>query len=148
MKILIFGGRDFSSIPVSTILLDKAFQRFKLPFSDKEGVSFIHGAAGGADTTLNLVVRFNGFESKAVPALWDDLDAKPCRIKYNRFGKPYNALAGMNRNTIMVNECDIAIGVWDGMSTGTADSKYKLRAAQKPTLMFDYDGNLIEEFYL
>ena len=148
MKILIFGGRDFFDVTVSTIVLDKAFQRFKLPFNDKESVLFIHGDADGADTTLKRVAEHNGFKSKAYPALWDDLDAKPCRIKYNRFGKPYNALAGMNRNTIMVNECDIAIGVWDGMSTGTADSRNKLRAAQKPTLMFDYDGNLIEEFYL
>lgn len=42
-----------------------------------------------------------GVPIDAYPADWDNIDAMPCRIKL-RNGKPYNALAGFNRNLRMI----------------------------------------------
>jgi len=36
------------------------------------------------------------------PADWDNIDAMPCRIEINARGRPYNKLAGMNRNHRML----------------------------------------------
>jgi len=52
---------------------------------------------------------------------WDDLTTEPCKIKYNKFGKPYNALAGFSRNQTIVDNSDFIIAFTNG-SSGTADT--------------------------
>lgn len=40
------------------------------------------------------------------PSKWDDLDVPGARIKYTKYGKPYNANAGFTRNTDIARESD------------------------------------------
>ena len=82
------------------------------------------GCAAGADSLAIEYAERNDIPCIEVKAKWDDLDARPYRIKYNNNGKPYNALAGYNRNEKMatiLSECKnpYAFIFWDGKSHGT-----------------------------
>ena len=57
------------------------------------------------------------------PAKWDDLEAPNARIKYNKYGKPYNALAGFARNIDIAKKSDILIAcVAKDRKGGTEDT--------------------------
>lgn len=148
MMILLFGGRDFFDENAAADVMNKAFEVLGLSHDDKD-ITFIHGAAKGADTVLSNIVSYGGFKAHPMAAQWDDLietPDNPVRVKINSRGYKYNVLAGMNRNTKMVNVCDTAIGVWDGVSPGTKDSRDKVSRQGKPLLMFDYEGKLVETY--
>jgi hypothetical protein len=66
------------------------------------------------------------------------LEAEPCKIKINKLGKEYNCLAGFNRNTIIVMNCDVCAAFWDGKSPGTRDSLYKCDKYGKPKKIIRY----------
>ena len=50
---------------------------------------------------------------------WDDVDAPGAVVKTNSYGKPYNAMAGMHRNTVMAKRCTHVMAFWNGTSPGT-----------------------------
>ena len=143
MKVMLFGGRDFTDLSVAARILNSVLKKspmFVEAFARGE-VEFIHGDANGADKTLGEVVEFSTMKTcTTYPADWNNLKVKPCIIGTNKYGNQYNKLAGMNRNTTMVDECDMAIGVWDGVSNGTRDSITKLKKANKPLYLFNYEG--------
>ena len=57
------------------------------------------------------------------PAKWDDLDVPGARIKYNKYGKPYNANAGFARDTDIARESDKLIAcVAANRKGGTEDT--------------------------
>ena len=92
MKILITGGRDYTNI-------DKI--REVLSEYRNEKVTFIHGAARGADTLGGIVAKELGFEIKIFPAEWD---------KYGR-------AAGVKRNITMLDEKpDIVLAFHEDLS--------------------------------
>lgn len=52
------------------------------------------------------------------PPKWDDLDVPGARIKYNKWGKPYNANAGFTRNTDVARKSDELIACVAPYRTG------------------------------
>jgi hypothetical protein len=57
------------------------------------------------------------------PPKWDDLKVPNARIKYNKWGKPYNAKAGFDRDTDIARESDILIAcVAKDRKGGTEDT--------------------------
>jgi hypothetical protein len=96
--------------------------------------TIVSGKAKGADTigeryAIQNNLQFIGFEAK-----WEDFN-EPCLIKYRTDGKKYNALAGFNRNTTIVNEVDGLIAAWDNKSPGTGDTIEKARNKSKSGLL-------------
>jgi hypothetical protein len=59
---------------------------------------------------------------KKMPAEWKNFSA-PVLVRTNRFGKPFNALAGFRRNAAMAAYAinGQAVLLWDGRSPGTAE---------------------------
>ena len=60
----------------------------------------------GGDRFAVIIVEKYQTPKLWFPAKWDDLDAPGARIKYNIYGKPYNATAGFIRNTDIARESD------------------------------------------
>lgn len=50
-------------------------------------------------------------------------------IKHKAYNKPYNALAGYNRNGEIVANSDYIIAFWDGKSKGTGNTIYRANKA-------------------
>ena len=115
-KVLIAGGRDFNNYE----LLKQKCNEFLKDIKDE--IVIISGKANGADTLGEQYAKENGYEIEEYPAQWNDLTAEPCKIKHNRYGKPYNALAGFNRNKLMVDSANLVIAFWDNKSNGTRDT--------------------------
>jgi len=124
MKVAVIGSRTFNDYKRLKRILDL------YPIS-----KIISGNASGADTLGEKYADKKGIKKDIYPAKWDDLTTEPCIIKTNKYGKQYNALAGHNRNTDIINNCDMIIAFWDKKSKGTKDSLDKAQAQKKTTLI-------------
>jgi hypothetical protein len=125
MRIIIAGGRTFNDFLFLKTEVIKVFKQLKLEYPDtkKEDIEIISGCANGADKNGELFAEQYNFKVARFPAAWDDLNASPCLIKTNSYGKRYNSLAGRNRNLKMAEyakqDNGILIAFWDGKSPGT-----------------------------
>lgn len=105
MKVIVAGGRHESLTEEDKqYLLDKV----------KEGTitELVCGMAIGIDMDAYNLLR-PLVPVHPYPALWDDLTAEPCLVKYNKYGQAYNACAGNNRNLLMAQNAEGLI-VFDG----------------------------------
>jgi len=124
MKVAVIGSRTFNDYNRLKKILDL------YPIN-----KIISGKALGADTLGERYADKNGIQKEIYEALWDDLTAEPCLIKTNKNGKQYNALAGFNRNTDIIKNCNMVVAFWDGLSTGTKDSLDKAQELRTTTLI-------------
>lgn len=115
-NVFIFGGRNFNNYELLKQKCDEILKDIK------DDVTIISGCATGADSLGERYAKEKGYNIELHPAKWNNLETTPCKIKYNKYGKAYNCLAGMNRNKDMANIADIGIAFWDGKSSGTANS--------------------------
>lgn len=114
MKVIVAGGRYYNLTEE-----DKKYLLSKV--KDETITTLICGMASGVDIqTYNLLKEVVPCEE--YPALWDDLSVIPCNIKYTKQRKPYNSLAGPNRNAKMAENAEAVILFPGG--TGT-DNMYK-----------------------
>lgn len=95
MRIAVTGGRNYHDRARVEETLNRIHAATPLDV-------LIHGDASGADSLARDWAVRNGVRHDPYPAAWDDLDAVPCRIKIGRNRRPYNALAGFNRNIRML----------------------------------------------
>ena len=125
MKYAVIGGRDFDNYELLKSTLDK--------YDDIEYI--VSGRAKGADQLGELYAKENDIPTIIHKANWKDM-SEPCITKYNGFGV-YNALAGFNRNTLIIEDCDIIIAFWNG-SKGTKDSINKAKKMNKEIIIISY----------
>ena len=78
----------------------------------------ISGTAKGVDTLGEQVAKNYGIPVKRYPADWRNLDVPGVVVKHNIYGA-YNAIAGHQRNTLMAENADALVAIWDGKSKGT-----------------------------
>ena len=126
MKLIIAGTRTFDDYNLLKTKLNILLKNVD------EEIVIVSGKASGADTLGEDYAKEKGYEILPFPAKWLDLSVTPCKIKYNKKGEPYNALAGFNRNEEMAKIADACVCFYDGKSRGTADmielaKKYKLK---------------------
>lgn len=112
MKIIIAGSRNFNNYE---LLVKKC----KAILKNVNTIEIVHGCAKGADLLGERFAKENNLIYHGFPANWYDLNITPCKIKKDKNGKEYNALAGHNRNKKMALFSDALIAFWDGKSTGT-----------------------------
>ena len=126
MKIAVIGGRDFNDYPTLSFIV-----------SEHKPSMLISGGAKGADALAEKFSRDFGTPIKVYRANWNDF-TPPCKILKNKWGQMYNALSGMNRNTKIIEDCDMVIAFWNGVSTGTKDSIEKAKALNKKVVVIPY----------
>ena len=112
-------------------LVEKAFLKIY-----KEGDAICSGLCpkGGDRFAVILADKLKLAHNKRIwfPAKWDDLKAPNALIKYNKWGKPYNARAGFARNTDIARESDPLIAcVSKDRKGGTEDTIKKWRGFHK-----------------
>lgn len=130
-KVVIAGGRDFDDYD---LLRDKCTKLL----TNKSNIVVVSGTANGADKLGEVFGAYNRYEIKRFKADWDNIDTTPCLVRYNRSGKPYNALAGNIRNKEMGEFADAGIVFWDGKSKGSADMIKILEKLGKPVKVIKY----------
>lgn len=121
MKCVIAGSRTIDSYE----LLQQAFT--KCDWYDKI-TEIVSGTARGVDRLGERLAKERGLELTKFPADWS-------------LGKR----AGHIRNKDMARYTDIAIILWDGRSTGTANMIRNMDILDKPCLVFTVsNGELVE----
>ena len=97
----------------------------------------VSGGAKGVDTIAENWAKENNIDRKIFLADWNNTDVPNAIIKYNKFGKKYNANAGFIRNTDIINYSDLIIAFRYNMSPGTTDSINKAIKLNKKIKIFD-----------
>jgi hypothetical protein len=130
VRVIIAGSRSFNNYEFLESRVREVFRDLTLkgyltgiPRNDILNIEIISGKANGADTLGERFADKYGIAIKPFPADWNDF-SEPCVVKYNKFGKPYNALSGNNRNKAMADYAfsgnpGVLIAFWDGKSPGT-----------------------------
>lgn len=115
MTIAVIGSRNFTDYQKANSFLNE--------FNNSIPIGkIVSGGAQGADKIGVRWAKENNLSFQELVPDWNNVNVVPCKVKYNKFGKPYNALAGFNCNKIIVDSCDIVVAFWDGRSSGTKDS--------------------------
>lgn len=114
-KIIIAGSRSFNNYA----LLQCTLRSFLINYNYFT-VQIVCGGAPGADSLGERWAKEHNVSIRYFFAEWSNLNP-PCKIKINRRGERYNALAGFNRNHKMGLYADALVAFWDGVSSGTKD---------------------------
>lgn len=104
----------------------------------EDQVTLVCGMARGADIMAHRLFKHNQMPYREFDASWKDIKTKPCRVKYNKYGSPYNVLAGINRNHNMGDVSDILIAFWNKTSTGTKDMIDYMESLGKTVYIINY----------
>jgi hypothetical protein len=110
MKVAIVGSRTFNNYELMIDTLDNIRKSMNIE-------EIISGGADGADKLAERYAAEYEIPLKVYKPDWS-------------LGKH----AGLLRNTIIVDSCDIVIAFWDGKSTGTRDSIVKAKKMGKSLL--------------
>lgn len=129
MKLAIVGGRTFNDYARIYHIIKKLELRPSV---------IVSGGAPGADELAERFADEFNIEKHIIPADWENLDVEPCNVKKRKDGTKYNACAGFNRNTLIVEASDVILAFWNGKSSGTADTIDKARKAKKQTIVQYY----------
>ena len=132
MKTIIAGSRNCS---LTDVFDGVKYVEFNTTL--KRMTELVSGCAKGADAFGEQIAKANNIPIKQFPAEWNNLDADNCIIKYKRC-KPYNALAGFNRNEEMAKYADQLIAIWDGKSSGTKDMIERAKKHNLQIVVWDY----------
>ena len=108
MILLVSGSRKITNKKFVFECLDEICAKYDV-------TKMIFGDANGVDKFARLFCILNHIKYKKYQAYW------------SRYGKK----AGPIRNGWMVKDCDKGVAIWDGKSTGTADTIKKLTRARK-----------------
>ena len=128
MKVIIAGSREFNDY-------EKLYNFCEKVLANQKDIEIVSGTASGADKLGERYAKEKGYKLKEFPAKWTDLDATPCSVKYDKNKKPYNVLAGLNRNEKMAKYADALIVFWNGKSSGT---KNMIESATKNKLKIKF----------
>jgi len=114
MRVIIAGSRGFDNYEKFSEVLLKT-----ISIKNIDVTRVVSGGASGVDTMAIRWAQVYDIPCDIYPAAWNDITTPPVKIAKNKYGKPYNKLAGFNRNVRMANNADALIAFWDGKSPGT-----------------------------
>lgn len=120
-NVIVAGPRNFANINLVFKILNEELEY------EKHNITIFNGGATGVDAIGKLWAEANDIPVRPFPADWKNLDRKPCLVKYDKYNRPYNALAGLNRNEEMAQEADTLILIWDGFTNGSSDMKERAK---------------------
>ena len=117
-KVAVVGSRTFHNKHKLYEVLTKNFNKIGL---------IISGGAEGADTLAVEWARDYGIPFTVFPALWHD-----------PWTGVYNKGAGFKRNRDIVEEADIVIAFWDGVSKGTSNTIEIAKQVNKRVIIVNF----------
>jgi predicted Rossmann fold nucleotide-binding protein DprA/Smf involved in DNA uptake len=120
MVYAIVGSRNFDD-----------YEKVKEVLKDADISKIVSGGADGADSLGEKYAKEHDIELVTYLPDW----------------KQYGKAAGMIRNKLIINDADVVIAFWDGVSKGTANS-INLAKKQKKKLIVIYFGNGIKQMYV
>lgn len=87
----------------------------------------VSGGARGGDAAGEAFADDMGLPLDVYEPDWDDTSGPNAVVRQRDDGSTYNARAGFERNSTLVDEADVVLAFWDGQSRGTQDTIGKAR---------------------
>lgn len=116
MRLAIIGGRDFDDYGKLAVTIHNHFYLVQI-------TEIVSGGAKGVDSLAKKYARqYLNIKYTEYPAEW------------GKYGKS----AGFRHNQTIVDNCDMILAFWDGMSRGAVDTIEKAKRAKKPTFIVYY----------
>ncbi len=112
MKTIIAGSRSVNDYK----LIEKVIK-----LSGFEITEIVSGNANGVDKIGELYADAHNIPKKLFPADWNNIKVEGAVIKTNKYGKKYNAKAGIDRNIKMAEYADCLIAIIQDGSPGTTN---------------------------
>jgi hypothetical protein len=144
MKVIICGDREVCDLA----LVDKAVKKSKYKIT-----LVINGDAKGADTLGKEWAEARNIPVENFPADWKNIDVEGAVVKerFNKWTKKnekYNANAGFQRNSTMVDEADAVIALQpNGPTNGTQDTIKKAKAKGIPIFVLEKEDDEYEYLF-
>lgn len=107
-RMMITGSRKITDEDYIFECLNSIYKRRKFNL-------LIHGGARGVDTIAEKWAK-----KKGIPIL-----------KFTPDWSLYGISAAIRRNTVMADQCDFGVAIWDSSSKGTVDAMQKLKSRRK-----------------
>jgi len=125
MNLAIVGSREFQDWDTFKSITDAFIQTSNSPVK-----LILSGGAEGADTMAERYAEENNIDFLEIIPNWE------------RYGN----IAGMLRNTEIVNCCDEALVFWNYHSRGTMDTVNKLFKSKRNFIVYDYNKKELYTF--
>lgn len=144
--LLVTGSRALKDYALVSQACDTFVCEACLRFAEKVTMRLLkHGDADGVDRLCARWAKANNIETLPFPAKWNVITGLPddkLRIKY-RDSRPYNALAGFNRNQEMIDSgFDVLLAIRClGRSEGTDHAVRCVKATKKPIFIYQENGS-------
>jgi hypothetical protein len=122
MKLAVIGSRDFNEYS----LVEKEIKELEFQFG--KITCIVSGGAKGADELGKMYARRHRVPTEIYDADWSE----------------YGKSAGMIRNKLIIDNCDVLIAFWDGVSRGTKHSIDLIKQTDKPYKVILYNNTLKE----
>lgn len=133
MKVLICGDR----LAKGKDLVQKALDKFGIIPTE-----VISGGAEGADKLGEIWAEENDVPYQVFEADWNDIKAEGAVIKVNKWNKKYNANAGFQRNSEMVEIAEVVIALQpNGPTPGTTDTIKKGKKKGIPVYIYEKEAS-------
>jgi hypothetical protein len=123
-RVVVFGSRKFERYDLVIELLLRLAKA-------RPDITIITGGAQGPDSWAAQDAIGLGLKLEQYPAKW----RTPGSDRVNR-------AAGLQRNELMADACDVGFGFWDGKSTGTDHMFSCLRERRKPYTCINQQGGV------
>ena len=131
----ITGGRKYNDRATAFALLDRIHAWWPV-------TRLVHGNASGADTIGKDWTASRGIPDDPYPALWDDISIPGAVIRRHPDGRPYNVMAGHQRNQRMVDVSGMDILAAFPGNTGTADMVRRATDVDMPVAFMTTEASL------
>ena len=125
MKVAVIGSRHFMNYLMVKDYLDRLNQMRRI-------TAIVSGGASGADSLGERWADSNGVDKIIYEAEWDNLTYPDAIIRTNPRGKQYDAKAGMRRNILIIDNCDVVLAFWDMHSPGTRSAVQQAKKIHRP----------------
>src|SRR5574343_429426 len=134
MKVIIAGSRTIKNLE----LVETSMKVF-LP--EETDIEVVCGGAEGIDLLGEQWAKKHGYPVTYFHAKWKDIEAPNSLIKTDKWGRKYNAKAGLDRNTLMAQYADTLVLIWTGCKRTSRGSWHMYNEAKKFGLTI-YEVNL------
>lgn len=144
--LLVTGSRSIQSLDLVAEAFDQFTYAWRMRFRENPKLKLIkHGAATGVDMLVDTLAKKLNIPTLPFPAKWNSwkgLSKEKIKIKTNRRGKQYNALAGFNRNQEMIDSgFDVLLAIRClGKSNGTDHTIEQVKKTGKPIFLYKEDN--------
>lgn len=127
----VVGSREFTNYTLLKSTLDFLLKH------ESRTVQIVSGGAKGADSLAASFAKERNFSLIVFRPKWLDINVLGARIKFDKYGRAYNANAGFDRNALIVRNSDVLVAFTYASKGGTWDTIQRAKEEGIPVIIVE-----------